>query len=138
MFHYLLQNWTIEFEQTLRELRIAVLQVNSTCLDLSLTEGFSTWISAAFSYFKEWVGVDLFGVAVCGGVLLLLWMICKLKAQTRRDRMVVTQALVALEHGASPIYDYQCSSNKVAGHPAQVLLHGAEQVCFSSPGELRG
>ena len=102
LFHYLLQNWTIEFEQTLRELRIAVLQVNSTRLDLSLTEGFSTWISAAFSYFKEWVGVDLFGVAVCGGVLLLLWMICKLKAQTRRDRMVVTQALVALEHGASP------------------------------------
>ena len=102
MFHYLLQNWTIEFEQTLWELRIAILQVNSTRLDLSLMEGFSTWISAAFSYFKEWVGVDLFGVAVCGGVLLLLWMICKLKAQTRRDRMVVTQALVALEHGASP------------------------------------
>ena len=46
--------------------------------------------------------MDLFGVAVYGGVLLLLWMICKLKAQTRRDRMVVTQALVALEHGASP------------------------------------
>ena len=102
MSRYLLQNWTIEFEQTLRELRIAVLQVNSTRLDLSLTEGFSTWISAAFSYFKEWVGVDLFEVAVCCGVLLLLWMICKLKAQTRRDRMVVTQALVALEHGASP------------------------------------
>ena len=36
---YLLQNWTIEFEQTLWELRIAILQVNSTRLDLSLTEG---------------------------------------------------------------------------------------------------
>jgi hypothetical protein len=44
----------------------------------------------------------LFAVAVCGGVLLLLWMICKLKAQTMRDRMVVTQVLVAFEHGASP------------------------------------
>jgi MAD (mothers against decapentaplegic) family protein 1 len=61
---YLLQNWTIEFEQTLWELRIAILQVNSTHLDLSLTEGLSTWISAAFSYFMEWVGVGLFGVAV--------------------------------------------------------------------------
>ena len=40
---YLLQNWTIEFEQTLRELRIAVLQVNSTRLDLSLTEGPGFW-----------------------------------------------------------------------------------------------
>ena len=47
-------------------------------------------------------GGGLFGVAVYSGVLLLLWMICKLKAKTRRDRMVVTQALVALEHGVSP------------------------------------
>jgi hypothetical protein len=37
---YFLQNWTIEFEQTLRELRITILEVISTCLDLSLTEGF--------------------------------------------------------------------------------------------------
>lgn len=33
--HYMLQNWTMEFEQMLRELRVAILQVNSTCLDLS-------------------------------------------------------------------------------------------------------
>jgi hypothetical protein len=47
-------------------------------------------------------GGGLFGVAVYSGVLLLLWMICKLKSQTRRDRMVVTQALVVLEQGVSP------------------------------------
>ena len=46
--------------------------------------------------------MDLFGVGVFGGVLLLLRMICKLKIQRRRDRMVVTQALVALEQGVSP------------------------------------
>ena len=34
---YMLQNWTMEFEQTLRELRVAILQVNSTCLDPLLT-----------------------------------------------------------------------------------------------------
>jgi hypothetical protein len=89
----LLQNWTIEFEQTLWELRIA--------MSGPVIVG-RTWISAAFSCFKEWVGVDLFGVAVYGGVLLLQWMMCKLEVQTRRDRMVVTLALVALEHGASP------------------------------------
>ena len=27
---------------------------------------------------------------------------CKLKAQTRRDKVVIAQALAALEHGASP------------------------------------
>ena len=35
LFQYMLQNWTAEFEQTLRELRLAIIQVNSTRLDLS-------------------------------------------------------------------------------------------------------
>ena len=86
----------------LRELRVAILQVNSTCLNLSLTKGFSTWISSAFSYFKEYVGIGLFAVILCGGTLFLLWMVCKLKAQTKRDKMVIAEALAALEHGASP------------------------------------
>ena len=85
----MLQNWTMEFEQTLQELRVAILQVNSMHLELSLTKGFSTWISSAFSYFKEWVGVDLFTMILCSGALLLLWMVCKLKAQTKRDKMVI-------------------------------------------------
>ena len=40
----MLQNWTAEFEQTLRELRLAIIQVNSTRLDLSLTKGLPNWI----------------------------------------------------------------------------------------------
>lgn len=99
LFQYMLQNWTAEFEQILRELR---LQVNSTRLDLSLTKGLPNWISSAFSFFKEWVWVGLFGDTLCCGLVLLLWLVCKLKAQTRRDKVVIAQALAALEHGASP------------------------------------
>ena len=99
---YMLQNWTAEFEQTLRELRLAIIQVNSTRLDLSLTKGLPNWISSAFSFFKEWVGLILFGDTLCCGLVLLLWLVCKLKAQTRRDKVVIAQALAGLEHGASP------------------------------------
>ena len=99
---YMLQNWTAEFEQTLRELRLAIIQVNSTRLDLSLTKGLPNWISSALSFFKEWVTVGLFGDTLCCGLVLLLWLVCKLKAQTRRDKVVIAQALAALEHGASP------------------------------------
>ena len=98
----MLQNWTAEFEQTLRELRLAIIQVNSTRLDLSLTKGLPNWISSAFSFFKEWVWVGLFGDILCCGLVLLLWLVCKLKAQTRRDKVVIAQALAALEHDASP------------------------------------
>ena len=45
---FMLQNWTSEFEQTLRELRTAVLQINSTRLDLSFTRGLSSWVSSYF------------------------------------------------------------------------------------------
>ena len=61
----MLQNWTAEFEQTLRELRLAIIQVNSKRLDLSLIKGC--------------------GDTLCCGLVLLLWLVCKLKAQTRRD-----------------------------------------------------
>lgn len=55
---FMLQNWTSESEQTLRELRTAIIQVNSTRLDLSLTEGLSSWIASAVSYLKNgWGGV---------------------------------------------------------------------------------
>ena len=99
---YMLQNWTTEFEQTLWELRLAIIQVNSTRLDLSLIKGLPNWISSAFSFFKEWVGVGLLGDTLCCGLVLLLWLVCKLKAQTRRDKVVIAQALAGLEHGAPP------------------------------------
>ena len=98
----MLQNWMAEFEQTLRELRLAIIQVNSTCLDLSLTKGLPNWISSAFSFFKEWVELILFGDTLCCGLVLLLWLVCKLKAQTRRDKVVIAQALAGLEHGTPP------------------------------------
>lgn len=53
---YLAGNWSEGFDETLEALRAAVLRINSMRVDLSLTEGLSSWISSAFSYFKEWVG----------------------------------------------------------------------------------
>ena len=99
---FLLQNWTTKFEETLRELRFAIIQVNSTRMDLSLTEGFSTWVSSIFSYFKEWVGVGLFGATMCCGLVFILWLVCKLRSQQKRDKAVIAQALMAIEQGASP------------------------------------
>jgi hypothetical protein len=71
-------------------------------MDLSLTEGLSSWISSAFSYFKEWVGVGLFGVATCCGLVFMLWLVGKLRTQQTNDKVVIAQALAAIEQGASP------------------------------------
>lgn len=95
-------NWSKRFEKTLEELRAAVVTINSTRVDLSLTDGLLSWVSSAFSYFKEWVGVGMFGAALCCGLVFLLWLVCKLKAQQQRDKVVIAQALVALEQGSSP------------------------------------
>ena len=99
---YLAGNWSEGFDETLEALREAVLRIKSTGVDLSLTEGLSSWISSAFSYFKEWVGVVLFAAAICCGLVFMLWLVCKLRTQQNLDKVVITQALAAIEQGASP------------------------------------
>lgn len=67
-------DWSAEFDEIMRKLRLAIVQINSTRLDISVTQGLFTWISSAFSYFKEWVGVGMFGVTLFAGLLLCLWL----------------------------------------------------------------
>ena len=43
----------------------------------------------------------MFEAALCYEVVSLLWMVCRLKSQSRRDKVVIAQALAALEQGAS-------------------------------------
>lgn len=99
---YLSGNWSEGFDSLLDDLRGSIAVINSTRVYLSLAARFSTWISSAFSYFKEWAGVGLFGAALCCGLVFIFWMVCRLKAQSKRDKLVVAQALAALEQGASP------------------------------------
>jgi hypothetical protein len=70
---YLAGNWSERFDENLEALRADILKSNSTRVDLSLTEGLSSWISSTFSYFKEWVGVVLFVAAICCGLVFMLW-----------------------------------------------------------------
>ena len=65
-------------------------------------EELSSWISSVFSYFKEWVAVGLFGAALCCGLVFMLWLVCKLRSQQKRDKVVIAQALAAIEQGPSP------------------------------------
>lgn len=50
---------------------------------------------------KKWVGVGLFGVCLCPGLVILLWITCKLAIKNKKDKIMITQALTALEHGVS-------------------------------------
>lgn len=99
---HLAGNWSEEFDANLDELRRAVVALNSTRVDLSLAEGLTSWLSSAASLFKEWVGVGMFFACCLGGCVVCLWLVCRLRAQTRRDKAVISQALAALECGSSP------------------------------------
>lgn len=99
---YLAGSWSAEFDETLEALRTAVLKINSTRVDRSLTEGLSSWISSAYSYFKEWVGIGLSGVIICCGTVFTLWLLRKLRSQQKRDKVIISQALAATEVGSSP------------------------------------
>lgn len=99
---FLLQNWSLEFEETLRELRFAIIHVNSTRVDLSLADGLSSWISAAMNHLKEWAGIGSMAVLMVLASLVGLWCICKIRATQRLNAAMVIQAFTAIEVGQSP------------------------------------
>lgn len=45
--------------------------------------------------------MGLFLVCCLGGCVLCFWLICRLKAQTSRDKKIILQAMIALESGRS-------------------------------------
>ena len=83
-------------------LQIQILNLNGTRVEPVTLRDFTSWLTSAFSYFKEWVGVILFGAAICCGLVFMLWLVCKFRTQQKRDKVIITQALLAIENGTSP------------------------------------
>ncbi|XP_057356156.1 uncharacterized protein LOC130683343 isoform X2 [Manis pentadactyla] len=99
---YLSGNWSQDFDGALEELRQEITHINSTRLDISVAEGLSSWFHRALSHVKEWAGMAGMGIFMLGGLMLLLWLLCRLRAQRRQDKVILAQALMAVDIGASP------------------------------------
>ena len=100
--NYLKGNWSQELERLQTRLQIQILNLNGTRVEPVTLGDFTSWVTSAFSYFKEWVGVILFGAAICCGLVFMLWLVCKFRTQQKRDKVIITQALLAIENGSSP------------------------------------
>lgn len=98
---YLLGNWSAEFDMLQEALRREIVVINSTRVDASLAKGLTSWITSAVSHFKEWAGVIGMGILMCGGFVFLSWLLCRLRAQQRRDKAIMVQAMAAIELGTS-------------------------------------
>ena len=100
--NYLKGNWSQELERLQTKLQIQILNLNGTRVEPVTLGNFTSWLTPAFLYFKEWVGVILFCAAICCGLVFMLWLVCKFRTQQKRDKVIITQALLAIENGASP------------------------------------
>ncbi|KAL6083622.1 hypothetical protein STEG23_027613 [Scotinomys teguina] len=99
---YLAGNWTRDTELLMRQQLLQIAALNETRVEPISLGDFTDWLSSAFSFFKEWVGVGIFGAICCFGIVLSLWFLCRLRARQARDKAVIIQALAALDHGVSP------------------------------------
>ncbi|EGW09652.1 Envelope glycoprotein [Cricetulus griseus] len=99
---YLFQNRSLEFEDTLKELRLAVVNVNSTRVDLSLATGLSSWLDSAMDHLKEWAGLGALTGLLILVSLICLWCIYKIRVTQKRDAAMIAQAFIAIEAGQSP------------------------------------
>ncbi|KAL6084267.1 hypothetical protein STEG23_000770 [Scotinomys teguina] len=99
---YLAGNWTRDAELLMSQQLLQIAALNETRVEPISLGDFTDWLSSAFSFFKEWVGVGIFGAICCFGIVLSLWFLCRLRARQARDKAVIIQALAALDHGVSP------------------------------------
>jgi hypothetical protein len=67
------------------------------------------------------VGVGLFGVATCCGLVFMLWLVCKLRTQQNRDKIVITLALV---HKACLLVRHSGSQR----HLIMAIAHGTHEI----------
>lgn len=99
---YLIGNWSGEFEETLEKLRVAVVTINSTRVDLSMAEGLSSWIASTFSLFRMGGGRVYFLHAALEDACFVCGWSAVCKHVLKKDKVIITQALAALECGSSP------------------------------------
>lgn len=91
--NYLKGNWSQELDRLHKELQIQIQKLNRTRVEPVTLGGFTSWLTSAFSYFKEWVGVILFGAAICCGLVFVLQLVYKFRNPQKRDKVIITQAL---------------------------------------------
>jgi hypothetical protein len=103
------------------KLQIQILNLNGTRVEPVTLGDFTSWLTSAFSYFKEWVGVILFGAAICCRLVFMLWLVCKFRTQQKRDKVIITQALLAIETVPPLKFGYLCS--RISWHLSSLLLH---------------
>ncbi|XP_058428295.1 uncharacterized protein LOC131423344 [Marmota monax] len=99
---YLSGTWSMEAENLIQSQLTQIAVLNSTRVEPVTLGQFTDWISSAFSFFKEWVGVGIFGAMCCFSVVLCLWLLCRLKTRHAQEKAMIIQALAALENGNSP------------------------------------
>lgn len=78
---FLAGNWTVEGELLMHQLLFQIAQLNGTRVKSISLGDFTSWLSSAFSFFKERVGVALFGAVLLCGLVFCLWLLCHLKRQ---------------------------------------------------------
>jgi hypothetical protein len=64
----------------------------------------------------------LFGVAICCRLVFMLWLVYKFRNQQKRDKVIITQVLLAIENSASP--EVWLSMLKSASEFSALAPHG--------------
>lgn len=95
-------NWSRELEQLQANFTLKIHMLNQTEAGVVTLGQFSDWLVATFTYFKEWVGVGMFGMIIFAGLILVLFLLCRMLRVRKREKVAIARALAALEAGQSP------------------------------------
>ncbi|XP_068921482.1 uncharacterized protein [Petaurus breviceps papuanus] len=98
----LLGNWSAEYGQQIRQLRLAIASVNSTSVDPAVLSGLSRWLHDVTTWFSQWGGLTSSTVVFVLVIILLLYCVCKLRRRQDGYMLLTQQALFTLQEGGDP------------------------------------
>lgn len=99
---YLKGNWTVQGEILTKQLVFQIASLNATRLDPVTLGDFTSWITRAFSWVKEWAGMAAMAALMCLAAFVCLWCFCRLKRDHNNYKAAMYQALVAMNEGEKP------------------------------------
>ena len=82
-------------------LRLSIVNVNSTRVNVSVAEGLSAWTTQVMNHLKEWAGMGALGGMLILVSFIALRCIYRMRVTQQRSNAMIAQAFESLEAGLS-------------------------------------
>ncbi|XP_053445287.1 uncharacterized protein LOC128584266 [Nycticebus coucang] len=99
---YLLGSWDAEFENLTHQMLNHIVSINSTPVQVITAGNILGKVTSLLSHARNWAGTVALSIILLVAIVFCIKLLLTLRQRQQRDRVMVQQALLALQAGGSP------------------------------------